>query len=61
MYLLILEDGEVLKTETLHDEDKEASDHGIMDIIHVSGEHPRQYFQGEFHEIKVASPPTTEG
>ena len=51
MYILILEDGEMFKTETLSDGDKEASDAGIMDIICVAGDHPRQYHDGEFHEI----------
>lgn len=54
MYLLILEDGEVLKTHELLEEDKVSSDAGILEIICISGDHPRQYFDGKFHEIELA-------
>lgn len=49
MYLFIMEDGEVLKGETVSENDKKASDDGILEIINVND--LTIYFKGEWLEI----------
>lgn len=52
MYILILEDGEIVKITKLTDADKKACDNCLIDIICVSGDFPRKYSKGLFHEIR---------
>ena len=54
MYLIILEDGEVYKSETVADEDLEAVDAGVLDVINC--EDITQYFMGEWREIDPIIP-----
>jgi hypothetical protein len=43
MYLFILEDGEVLKSVEFGDGDKAAADNGILEVIDLHDENPKQY------------------
>ena len=54
MYLYIFEDGEVKKATTISKEDKESCDMGILDIIDISGDEPKQYYEGEWHDLPSA-------
>jgi len=51
MYLIILEDSEIGKVSTLEDGDLEACEAGLIDIVDLSGEMPREYYAGEWHDI----------
>jgi hypothetical protein len=55
MYLLILEDGEIVKSATVNEDDKLMVDAGLLDLIDVSGDQPVQYLEGEWHEIDGAA------
>lgn len=54
MYLYIFEDGEVKKATTVSDNDKNCVDAGILDIIEIGGDDPKQYLGGEWHDIESA-------
>lgn len=54
MYLFILEDGDILKSSEFGDDDKAAADAGILDVIALHTENPKQYFDGGWHDIKKA-------
>ena len=49
VYLIILEDGEVYKTETVSKDDLAAVDMGIVDVINC--EDMTQYFMDAWREI----------
>ena len=51
MYLYILEDGEMLKSLRCDDDDKAMCENGLIDIIDLHAENPKQYFRGEWHSI----------
>lgn len=53
MFLLITEDGEVYQAEQYHKDDPEMVDAGLLDLIDVSGDKPKQYGNGEWHEIET--------
>lgn len=52
MFLLILEDGEIMKIFSVSDDEKQAADDGMCDIIDISGPEPLCYYKGEWNEIK---------
>lgn len=51
MYILISEDGEVFKCEKLTEDDFNAADGGILNIIDVSGD-PDEYYDGKWTGVK---------
>jgi hypothetical protein len=54
MYLIILEDGEIRKTNEIEDDTYQNCDDGVCDLIDISGKEPLGYFQGEWVEIQSA-------
>ena len=54
MYLYIFEDGEVKKGTTFDDGDKESVDAGILDVIDIGSEQPKQYCGGGWHDLDSA-------
>jgi hypothetical protein len=54
MYLFIFEDGEVKKATTFCQEDMDSCDAGILDVIDLHVENPKQYYDGQWYEIKSA-------
>ena len=53
MFLLILEDGSLRKTDKVSDDFLAACDDGILDVINLNTEQPLYYFEGEWHEIET--------
>lgn len=51
MYLIITEDLELYKTDTLTDSLKEAADEGVYYLIQVSLPDPKEFYKGEWHDI----------
>ena len=50
---MITEDGEIFKSEVLADDDKEAANAGILDIIYIDDAGvPTQYLNNEWHPIR---------
>ena len=49
MYLLIFEDGNIIKTNAITDSDKESADMGILDVIDTKT--LKQYYEGEWHDL----------
>lgn len=54
MYLYIFEDGEVKKATSFSDDDRTSCDMGILDVIDLHAENPKQYIDGEWHDIESA-------
>lgn len=52
MYLMILEDDEIRTVRTLSEGDFAACDGGILSIIDLGPENPKEYYEGEWHDIK---------
>lgn len=60
MYLIVMDDFNVYKSETITKDDINAADDGIIDIIRLSNfspsgvgmQNPMQYADGEWHEIR---------
>jgi len=52
MYILIFENGEVKKTATINSNDMIAVDDGILDIIDISGDEPKTYYNGVWHDLE---------
>ena len=50
-YLLIFEDGELKKTNTITDEDLQSSDDGYIDIVNMDS--MSRYLYGEWVEIEA--------
>jgi len=53
MYLYIAEDGALNKSADFDETDQEMCDMGILDVIDLHGENPKQYFEGEWHDIDL--------
>ena len=51
MYLYIFEDGQVKKGTTFCDGDAESCDADILDVIDIGESDPKQYYDGEWHEL----------
>ena len=54
MFIYIFEDGTVKKGATFEDEDKEACDMGILEVISVINGEPMTWYGGEWCEIESA-------
>ncbi len=52
MYLYIFEDGQAAKSSLFLEEDRQNCDDGLIDVIDLHAENPRQYYEGEWHDIK---------
>lgn len=53
MYILILEDGDVRKSETIDDGELMAAEDGYLDIIDLAlHDNPLRYFDGKWQEIE---------
>ena len=52
MFLLITEDGEIFQAEKHHESDPEMCDAGMLDLIDISGDKPKRYFDGEWQDIE---------
>jgi hypothetical protein len=53
MFLVILESGEIRKAEQVMDEDLDACDDGILDLVNLNNDVPMQYCNGEWHEVET--------
>lgn len=54
MFLIMLDDGEIVASRTIGDDDLESCHIGVVDIICITDPNkPTQYHDGEWHEIKV--------
>ena len=51
MYILIFEDGSMVKSKTVSDEDFKAADDGLVDIIDVGDDDPMRYFDSGWTDI----------
>lgn len=55
MYLMIFETGDVRKTNGYEDGDLAAADDGYLDIIDIrEPSSPKQYHDGEWHDVEMA-------
>lgn len=54
MYLFILEDGEILKSVEVTQDDFDMVDIGILEIISISGPQPVTYYKGDWRGINTA-------
>ena len=52
MYILIFEDGSMVKSETVGAEDLAASEDGLLDIIDCSSDNPTRYWDGDWISIE---------
>lgn len=55
MFLFIFEDGLIKKATVICDGDKSCADDGIIDLIDISGDEPKQYYDGEWHDLESAN------
>lgn len=53
MFILIFDDGKVMKAADVSDEDKQCADNGILDIIKQVD--LTQYYDGAWHELEEIS------
>lgn len=51
MYLYIFEDCTVKYSTTFEDDDRQACDDRMLDVIDLHTENPKQYYDGEWHNI----------
>jgi len=51
MYLIILEDSEIRRADTISDDDLAACDNGLIDIVDLGGEMPKDYYNGKWNDI----------
>ncbi len=51
MFLIITEDGEILKTKDVTNEDLRACESGIISIINLNQEIPTEYYLGQWELI----------
>lgn len=53
MYIVIFENGQIMKSSRVNNVDFEYCDDGILDIIDISlKDNPRYYLQGDWHEVE---------
>lgn len=52
-YIYIFEDGEIQKGSTFSENDKISVDDGILDVIDISGDEPKTWYKGEWHDIEA--------
>ena len=52
MYLYISEDGEIKKSVDFDDVDRDMCEMGILDVIDLHSENPKQYYEGGWHDIE---------
>jgi hypothetical protein len=56
MYLFIFEDGSVLQTDRMSDEDKNAIHDGILEVIDISnGDKPVSFYNDKWHDVEMYS------
>ena len=55
MFIYVFEDGEVRKNKEFNEGDKDACDAGILDVIDISGDEPKQYYNSEWHDLLDSS------
>jgi len=53
MYLIITDDGEILRTDSIDNVDLGACDNGLISIINLNGKIPSEYYLGEWVAIDV--------
>lgn len=61
MYLFILEDNTIQKSNTITDSDKHAVAEGLLDIIAIGDYDPAQWFNNKWHEIQWVNEDKSEG
>lgn len=54
MYIYVFEDGEIKKGSSFEQGDMDSCDAGILDVIDISVDPPRQYYDGEWHDLPSA-------
>lgn len=52
MFLFIFEDGSVMKGNSFSAEDAQSCDFGVLDVIDIAGDEPKQFFDGGWHDLK---------
>ena len=52
MYLFIFEDLTIRKSLTFTEEDAASCDEGILDVIDLHAENPKQYYDGEWNDVE---------
>ena len=52
MYIYIFEDGEIRKGTIFDEEEAKACDGGFLDIIDISGDEPKMYYDGKWNDIE---------
>jgi len=53
MYLIITEDGEMLKTREITDDDLAAADNGLIDLVALHEGNPTRYCEAGWHTIEL--------
>jgi len=54
MYVYIFEDGQIKTASTFDDDDMASCDMGVIDVIDISGEKPKQYHNNNWHDLESA-------
>jgi len=54
VYILIFENGAVVKAATIDSNDMVAVDDGILDIIDIGESEPKMYYNGEWCSLESA-------
>ena len=52
MYILIFEDGSLKQASSVDEGDLYAADEGLLDIVDITKDMPRQYYGGEWHLLE---------
>lgn len=53
-FIYVFEDGEIKKSTMFSDDEAEACDAGILDAVDISGDEPKMFFDGKWHDIQSA-------
>jgi hypothetical protein len=53
MFILIAEDGSMCKIQKVDGDVLQASDDGLVDVVHIEGENPTLYVNGAWTEIET--------
>ena len=51
-YLFILEDGEILRSDTFTDEDAYHCEFGTIDVVRIGNDGPHRYHDGEWYPVE---------
>lgn len=53
MYMIVYEDLNVEYTDSMDDDLIEAADYGYLSIIDIDQDPPKEYYNGEWHELEL--------